>query len=189
MLTISAAMRTTSSASLPAGSGARVARIISGGQTGADRAALDFAIAAGVPYGGWVPRGGWAEDHVESPGLLQRYPHLVAAESDDPLVRSRLNVKDADATVVVRLGPARSPGTSATWRAAQLLDRPLLDVDLLEQRPTEALHAFLRGFNSLIVLNVAGPRESESPGLYRATYAFLEAHAGLFQASPTNSAT
>src|SRR5262245_14533482 len=75
--------------------------IISGGQTGADRAALDAAIALGVPYGGWCPKGGWAEDMPSPPGILARYPALREASSADPSERTRLNVQDSDATLLV----------------------------------------------------------------------------------------
>jgi hypothetical protein len=72
-------------------------KILSGGQTGVDRAALDVAIARAMPYGGWCPRGGWAEDFSDSPGLLATYPHLRETPSRDPAQRTDWNVRDADA--------------------------------------------------------------------------------------------
>ncbi len=182
MLTVTTAMRTTPNALQPLAA-AKVVSVICGGQTGADRAAVDFALAAGVAYGGWVSRGGWAEDYLKPPGLLARYPNFVATDSDDPAVRSALNVRDSNATLVVSRGDAPSPGTSATRRAARDLARPLLEVDFLIPSSTSALRAFLADVDSPIALNVAGPRESESPGLYRSTYAWLEANADLFEAS------
>src|SRR5262245_53687608 len=75
--------------------------IISGGQTGVDRAALDAAIALGIPYGGWSPKGGWAEDMPSPPGILAHYPALRETSSADPSERTELNVRDSDATLLL----------------------------------------------------------------------------------------
>ena len=76
-------------------------KIVSGGQTGADRAALDFARANGLGIGGWVPRGRLAED-----GLIpEDYLGLLEADSTDPAVRTALNVRDSDATLILSHGP------------------------------------------------------------------------------------
>ena len=73
--------------------------IVSGGQTGVDRAALDAAIARGIAYGGWCPQGGWAEDCPEPPGVLARYPLLRETPSADPAQRTEWNVRDSDASL------------------------------------------------------------------------------------------
>ena len=104
----------------------RVTRIVSGGQTGADRAALDVAIELGIDYGGWCPAGGRAEDFPEPPGLLAVYPNLTATDAPEPAVRTRLNVRDSDATLIVWDGRTPSPGTQLTMEVAQELGRPLL---------------------------------------------------------------
>jgi hypothetical protein len=70
-------------------------KIVSGGQSGVDRAALDVAIARGIPYGGWCPKGGWAEDMPAPPGLLAHYPHLRETPSADPAERTAWNVRDS----------------------------------------------------------------------------------------------
>jgi hypothetical protein len=147
----------------------RIARIVSGGQTGADRAALDVAIELGIHYGGWCPAGGWAEDFSEPPGLLLAYPQLAATSEADPAVRTRLNVRDSDATLVVHDGRTPSPGTQLTIAVAQELRRPLLVTpgDVTETR------FWLDGIEAPIVLNVAGPRESACPGTYRRTAELL----------------
>ncbi len=139
----------------------------SGGQTGVDRAALDVAIELGLPIGGWVPRGRLAED-----GLVPAcYEHLREADSSDYAVRTRLNVQDADATLVLRVGIATG-GTLATLEAARRLQRPLLDVDLDRKDPTDAAAAVsswlegLFGTRSSIRINVAGPRASQAPTIY-----------------------
>ena len=75
--------------------------ILSGGQTGVDRAALDAAIERGLAYRGWCPRGGSAEDLPEPPGLLARYPHLRETPEADPAERTRRNVRDGDRLLVL----------------------------------------------------------------------------------------
>jgi hypothetical protein len=152
-----------------------ISRIVSGGQTGVDRAALDFARANGVTYGGWCPRGGWAEDHQRPPGLLRRYPLLRETRSADPARRTAWNVRDSDATLIVTRSRPKltSPGTEATARFAAELGRPVRIVDLLDADAP----AVARDFASrpgLEVLNVAGPRESEAPGIYEQSRALLE---------------
>ena len=99
--------------------------IRSGGQSGVDRAALDFAIEFGVPYGGWVPAGGWAEDFPEPPGLLARYRHLQETASSDPSVRTEWNVRDSDGTLILSMSDslALSPGSKWTDEVAQKYNR------------------------------------------------------------------
>jgi len=160
--------------------------LISGGQSGVDRAALDFAIARGIPYGGWCPRGGWAEDQPEPPGLLAAYPCLRETPSANPAERTRWNVRDSDATLILAL-PARSgsPGTEATADAADELGRPLLRLeaaDLLDPgagaRELAAARAsvedLLGGLPEGCTLNVAGPRGSEAEAAYARTLQALE---------------
>jgi Circularly permutated YpsA SLOG family len=159
-----------------------VTRITSGGQTGADRAAVDFAIAFGIDYGGVVPLGGWAEDFPEPPGLLARYVGFREAASVDPSVRIEMNVRDSDATLVLEVagsGPP-SPGTQWTKEVAGRLGRPWTAVDPSDLGGVAALEVFLDRLAMGITLNVAGPRASESPGLYRASLAFLSEAAALF---------
>ena len=147
----------------------RVVRLVSGGQAGADRAALDVAIDRGLPYGGWCPAGGWAEDHSTAPGLLQAYPALEEAPSADPGLRTRWNVRDSDATLVVRDPGTSSPGTDLTVAAATELGRP----HLVTAGDAAEVVAWLRGFEGILALNVAGPRESEQPGVYALTRSLL----------------
>ena len=141
-------------------------RIVSGGQTGADRAALEAAAAAGLAAGGWVPRGRLAEDGV----VPDRYPGLVEAPSAEYAVRTRLNVRDSDATVVLSHGPVGG-GTALTLELASKLGRPVLHLDLAALGRAEAA-VRLRGWlaaESPRVLNVAGPRASEDPAIFEAT--------------------
>jgi hypothetical protein len=146
-----------------------VTRIVSGGQTGADRAALDVAIELGIDYGGWCPAGGWAEDYPQPPGLLAVYPRLTATAEREAATRTRLNVQDSDATLIVWDGRTSSPGTELTIETAQRLGRPLL----VTSGGAEETRAWLDGFSTPVVLNVAGPRESGCPGTYARTAELL----------------
>ena len=153
-----------------------VRRLVSGGQTGADRAALDVAIRLGVPYGGWCPRGGRAEDLPDPPGLLRAYPELVETPSTDAGVRTEWNVRDSDATLLLTERPdALSGGTALTRDLARRLGRPFL---VTSTEDVEAVRAWLRELREQadkpLVLNVAGPRESKEPGLYDGASSLLE---------------
>ena len=145
----------------------------SGGQTGVDRSALDVALGMGLPYRGWCPAGGWAEDLPVPPGLLRHYPLLTETPSSDPRQRTAWNVRDSDATLLVipADGLAESAGTSFTRACAELVFVKPLHVSSLEDpgsadNAIEWLQECLRLRESSFVLNVAGPRESESPGIY-----------------------
>ena len=76
-------------------------KIVTGGQTGVDRAALDAAIELGIPYGGWCPKGGWAEDLPTPPGLLALYPNLRETPDADPAQRTAWNVRDSDRLLIL----------------------------------------------------------------------------------------
>lgn len=156
---------------------ARIAAIISGGQSGVDRAALDVAIERKIAYRGFVPRGGWAEDFPDPPGLLARYSHLAETQSRDPKVRTEQNVRAADVTLIIRPGPgaAPSPGTDFTLEIAKRHARPCLTVDASDPGALAEAAAALRDRPGEFSLNVAGPRESEAPGIYRAARPVLEA--------------
>lgn len=153
----------------PAG-GWRPARIVSGGQTGADRAALDAALELGLATGGWVPRGRAAEDGP----LPARYAGLAETGSDDPAVRTARNVRDADATLIVSHGPLAG-GSAATRERAREQGRPWLHLDLAtvpEETAAERLRAWLDALRPRR-LNVAGPRASEDPAIYDAVRGLL----------------
>jgi len=153
-----------------------VRRLVSGGQTGADRAALDVAIRLGIPYGGWCPRGGRAEDLPDAPGLLRDYPELRETPTDDSAVRTEWNVRDSDATLLLTSRPeSLSGGTALTRDLAVRLGRPFL---VNSADDAESVRTWLRALRvespDALVLNVAGPRESKEPGLYEAACRLLE---------------
>ena len=140
--------------------------IVSGGQTGVDRAALDAARALGVPIGGWCPAERWAEDGP----ISTRYP-LRETASPDPAERTRLNVRDSDATLILTVGPAHG-GTALTLELANVLGRPHQLVDFQQPHSARRIAEWIRQLAhadrqfDARVLNVAGPRESEAPGIY-----------------------
>ncbi len=147
-----------------------VEKIVSGGQTGADRAALDVALELGLCAGGWIPRGRRAEDG----SVPQRYDSLVEAESDAYEVRTELNIVDSDATLVLAFGPPAG-GSALTVRLARSLRKPVLTVDL-ERDTREEASARIRSWLAVtrpLVLNVAVPRLSEEPRISDAAASIL----------------
>jgi hypothetical protein len=153
----------------------RVRRIVSGGQTGVDRAALDFALENGVDYGGWCPNGGWAEDFPHPPGLIARYPHLRETPASDPRQRTEWNVRDSSLTLILLAADdlQRFMGTRAAYEAAQALGRPCRIVLTDASGAVAGTQQWLDENLADGVLNVAGPRESESPGIYSVAKSFL----------------
>ena len=147
-----------------------IRRIVSGGQTGADRAALDTASEFDIETGGWVPRGRRAEDGR----VPERYPSMRETESAEPAVRTECNVRDSDGTVVFSHGEV-SGGTKWTVEVSGRLRKPLLCLDLSTQ-PVEAAANRLLEWTAAMgieVLNVAGPRASEDAEIHSAVRAVL----------------
>lgn len=137
-----------------------LSKIISGGQTGVDRGALDATLEAGFPCGGWCPQGRKAEDGVIPP----HYPLLELAGAGYRQ-RTRRNVVDADATLVLHFG-ALTGGTRETVRFCERLGKPILAVDgnaTDAKAAAERAAAFVQAHLATI-LNVAGPRASQHPG-------------------------
>jgi hypothetical protein len=155
--------------------GAQHITIVSGGQTGPDRAALDVAMALGLPYGGFCPKGGWAEDMPNPPGLLHHYSNMEETKSSELGERTRLNVEKGDATLIVvdKSGLDVSPGTILTLDLVKRANKRHLVIDVHQSNAVELLEEWLESAYNLKVLNVAGPRESEAPGLYALTRALL----------------
>lgn len=143
-----------------------LAKIISGGQTGVDRAALDVAIELGIPAGGWCPKGRRAEYEP----IPEKYPlHETPTEAYPE--RTEWNVRDSDATLILTHGPADG-GTRLTWNLAKKYGRPCLKVNLKIPVFPALVHAWI-GENGIRTLNVAGPRESSTPGIHELAVAFL----------------
>ena len=134
--------------------------IISGGQTGADRAGLDFAINHEIPHGGWCPKGRKSLD-----GPLDEKYRLKETPSDDYLQRTEWNVRDSDATVVFTLAEKATGGSAKTLSFARKHKKPFLHLSQTMLGQSDKLVRFLeeRGVRRL---NVAGSRESKEPGIY-----------------------
>ncbi len=145
-----------------------IERIVSGGQTGVDRAALDVALERGLPCGGWCPSGRLAED-----GPIDRKYPLSETPSADYAERTRWNVRDSDGTLVLTWGPP-SDGTAFTIECAQELGKPHLVVDLQDPVDFGAISAWFHQ-QRIAVLNVAGPRASKAPSVYAAAKRTLNA--------------
>jgi hypothetical protein len=143
-----------------------VRRIVSGGQTGVDRAALDVARELAIPCGGWCPRGRRAEDGP----IPESYPLRETPSAAYP-ERTAWNVRDSDGTLVITRGRPRG-GTALTASLARRAGKPVMIADL-EGRPD--VHGILRFLaeREIHVLNVAGPRESEAPGIHDQATALL----------------
>ena len=142
-----------------------VEKIVSGGQTGADRAALDAALELGLAVGGWVPKDRWAEDGA----VPAHYPNLCEAESGDPAVRTALNVRDSDATVVLSHGKP-SGGSALAMEVANRIGRSVVHIDLSVMSVPDAARQ-LREWLAIErpkALHVAGSRSSEDPEIFDA---------------------
>ena len=143
-----------------------IAKIVSGGQTGVDRAALNVAIALGIPCGGWCPRGRLAED-----GAISRAYPLRETPTSDYAERTRWNVRDSDGTLVLTFGMPAG-GTAATIGIAKALGKPLHTVDLAAQANVAETIEWLRTHH-IGTLNVAGPRASTQEQIYLLAETFL----------------
>lgn len=141
-------------------------KVISGGQTGVDRAALDAAHARGIATGGYCPKGRRAEDGV----IPARYRLTELASIDYP-ARTRRNVQSADATLIL-MRDRLAGGSAYTAQLVKRLGKPLLVVDLAARPRVAPVRAWLTQ-HAARTLNVAGPRESKAPGIYRDARRFL----------------
>lgn len=146
----------------------RIKTIISGGQTGVDRAALDAALAHGIPHGGWCPRGRRAED-----GAIPGCYRLDETPAEEYATRTAWNIRDADATLILTRGRPDG-GTALTLRLARDAGKPCLLVDLAEESPDAGIVAEWLERNHIRILNIAGPRESKQPGIHADAREFLE---------------
>jgi hypothetical protein len=144
-----------------------VTRIVSGGQTGVDRAALDAALALRIPHGGWCPRGRLAED-----GPIDARYQLRETREPEYAVRTERNVIDSDGTLILYRERLQG-GTLLTNRLAKEHGRPLLRVRLDQPLDFDAALEWLRD-HRIRELNVAGPRASSFPGIYDDALRYLK---------------
>ena len=144
----------------------QVRRIVSGGQTGVDRGALDAAIALRIEHGGWCPKGRIAED-----GSIPRKYELQETDSPQYRFRTEQNVLDSDGTLIL-FRDRLFGGTLLTQRLARRHRKPCLAIDLSDTEHSPAVIQWLL-VHRIRVLNVAGPRESSAPGIAQQAYEFL----------------
>jgi hypothetical protein len=137
----------------------RLQKLVSGGQTGVDRAALDAALDHGLPVGGWCPKGRRAEDGP----IPDRYP-LKETPSEAYAQRTAWNVRDSDGTLIISDGTLAG-GTALTREEARAQDRPVLHVRTYDPAPVPMIRAWAEE-HALRTLNAAGPRASEADGIY-----------------------
>ena len=142
-----------------------ILKVISGGQTGVDRAGLDVAMHLGIACGGWCPCGRRAEDGI----IDDRYP-LTETPSKHYAQRTEWNVRDGDGTLIL-YRPPLSGGTLFTKTVAAKLRKPCLLMEMTEV-DTKRIRQWLER-QAIGVLNIAGPRESQRPGIYDQAYAAL----------------
>jgi hypothetical protein len=150
-----------------------IKKIVSGGQTGADRAALNFAIKQNIPHGGWVPKGGIAED-----GRIPDIYQLQEMPTDSYPARTEQNVIDSDGTLIISHG-ILTGGSANTAEMARKHARPWLHLDMEKTTADEAAQRLREWIadNDVSVLNVAGPRQSGDPDIYNVTIKVLETSA------------
>lgn len=146
-------------------------KIISGGQTGIDRAAIDAAISLGVDYGGYIPKGRKAEDGK----IDEKYDKLTELDSEDYKVRTEKNVLDSDATLVFTSGKPTG-GTAYTLKCLKKHKKEYLLIDIKDKTDYEIITAVKNWLaeNKPEVLNIAGPRESKVPGIYKRVFEILK---------------
>jgi hypothetical protein len=139
-----------------------IKKIISGGQTGVDQAALDVAIELGIPHGGWIPKG----RKTEAGRLPEKY-HLKEMPTAEYRKRTEQNVIDSDGTLIISHGELKG-GTRFTEKMALKHNKPWMQVDADKwslEAAVQIIRAWISG-NDVKVLNVAGPRASEDPRIY-----------------------
>jgi len=137
----------------------QIKKIVSGGQTGIDRAALDTAIELAIPHGGWCPKNRKALD-----GKINDKYQLTETPSENYPQRTQWNVRDSDATLILSWGKPDG-GTALTCQLARNMDKPLFIIDLCNSFSIENFRLWLKQ-HQISTLNIAGPRHSKSPGIY-----------------------
>jgi hypothetical protein len=152
-------------------------KLISGGQTGADQAALRAAVDLGLDHGGWCPPDR-ASEAGPIPAEFDLQPTPQDRSPDAPHIprsqRTEWNVRDADATLIVRPAhlEAADPGTDWAIRCAARYDKPQLVIDPADPAAATALQEWLAA-HAVKTLSIGGPSESTAPGIGARTYAFL----------------
>jgi len=137
----------------------QIKKVISGGQTGIDRAALDAAIELEIPHGGWCPKNRKALD-----GRINNKYRLTETPSEDYPQRTQWNVRDSDATLILSWGKPDG-GTALTCRLAHDMNKPLFIIDLCDNFSIDDLNLWFKQ-HQIETLNIAGPRHSKAQDIY-----------------------
>ncbi len=150
----------------------KISKIRTGGQSGTDRAAMDFAREWEIPLCGWCPKGGWAEDYPDPPGLLRDYPEMTETPSEETAQRTKWNMRDCDAILtIIPLDSTRSEGTEIGLEEGKRLGKPMFTATGTDDIP--GILRWLKGLPDGTELCVGGPRASESSCAYDMTKAIL----------------
>ena len=150
----------------------KIGRIRTGGQSGVDRAAMDFAREQGIPLCGWCPKNGWAEDCPDPPGVLAEYPELTETPSGGTEQRTKWNMRDCDAILtIIPEGSGDSQGTTVGLDEGMRLGKPMYTAHGLEDVP--GIIQWLCGLPDGTELCVGGPRASECADAYNVAKAVL----------------
>ena len=154
----------------------RIIELMSGGQSGADRGAMDAARDFGIPVGGWCPAGGWAEDLPEPPGIRALYPQMKETPLADVAQRTEWNIRDSSCCLVLNTpSQGTSPGTDIGYALYEKYNVPHFEIQLGDPETYEAQIAraieWLDGLaDDAIVISMGGPRASEYAGIYDIAY-------------------
>lgn len=152
----------------------KIKRIRAGGQSGVDRAAMDFAREHGIPLCGWCPKKGWAEDYPDPPGLLADYPELTETPSEGTEQRTKWNMRDSDAILtIIPEGSGSSPGTETGLAEGEALGKPMYTATNLDD--IKYIVKWVKSLPDDTELCVGGPRASECPKAYDTAKAILNA--------------
>jgi hypothetical protein len=144
-----------------------IEKIVTGGQTGVDQASLKIASDEGIEIGGWCPKGGLDE---KGNCILDKYSSLKETETSDPNERTKLNIEDSDGTLIIvpciPLPEKIKDGTLLTIEHAKKQKKPNLIISLAEKKDAvDTIHNWMQE-NDIKILNIAGPRESNAPGIH-----------------------
>ena len=145
----------------------RVSKIISGGQSGVDRSALNFSIKHTIPHGGWCPKNRWAED-----GPIPSLYNLKETNEESPEHRTLKNILSSDGSLII-YKVIKDEGTLKTIKFCKQNNKTLFEIDISEKTEKEKFKSWLNS-NNIKILNIAGPRESNSLGIYNKTTPLLE---------------
>lgn len=158
----------------------KVVKVLSGGQSGADRGAMDAAQACGVPVGGWCPAGGWAEDLPEPPGVQALYPQMTETPSGDVAQRTEWNIRDSSCCIVLNtIGRGTSRGTDFGYECYEKYGIPHFEIAVdgptsVDEQIERAVEWLDELDDDAIVVGIGGPRASEYPGIYDIAYHMTE---------------